>query len=69
MKSWKTTTAAILGILIYLAGQFDLSIADVKDWGEVVGVLGGMLGIGFFSRDDDVTSERSGAAAKAAKGG
>ena len=64
VKSWKTTAAGIVaGLSILLAQASTLLDEDSKtnpSWTEVVAALG-MLGVGFFARDNNVTSKAAGA--------
>lgn len=57
MKSWKTTVSAIAGVVIYVLSQLEMSPDAVQSWGEVVGIVGGIVGVGWFSRDNDKSSE------------
>lgn len=64
MKSWKTTAAGIVaGLSILLSQASTLLDDDAKtnpSWSEIVAAIG-MLGVGIFARDNDVTSKAAGA--------
>lgn len=64
MKSWKTTTVGILTAIGIIAAQlsylFDTDPQTVFDLQVVFAALG-VAGIGFFARDNNVTSEEAGA--------
>lgn len=64
MKSWKTTVAGIAAGLGIIATQvayiFDADPNTVFSLEAVLGALG-VMGIGFFARDNGVTSEQAGA--------
>lgn len=65
-SSWKTTTVGILaGLSIILAQVSYLLDADPQTTFslEVVFSALGIMGIGFFARDNNVTSEQAGAGA------
>lgn len=65
-KSWKTTaagiTAGIAIILTQVSYLLDADPATVFSIEAVISALG-LIGIGFFARDDKVTSEQAGAGA------
>jgi hypothetical protein len=60
MKSWKTTLVGVVGGLGILLSQVYFAIdgndATIFSWEQVLAGLG-LLGIGWFSRDNDKTSE------------
>lgn len=60
--SWKTAVAGILAGVGILATQFgyllDSDPNTVLDWKVCVGALG-VMGIGWFARDNNVTSEQA----------
>lgn len=62
--SWKTTTAAVLGVVALAATQgaamLDGDPATVPNWALVVAALPGLVGL-FFARDNDRSSEDVGA--------
>ena len=64
MKSWKTTASGFIAGLMMIFGQFQ-SVFDndpkTNPSVEVVGAALGLMGIGFFARDNKVTSEQAGA--------
>jgi hypothetical protein len=64
VKSWKTTAAGIVaGLSILLAQASTLLDDDAKtnpSFSEIIAALG-MLGIGYFARDNGVTSKAAGA--------
>jgi len=64
MKSWQTTMAGILAAVAILCVQaaalLDSDPATNPAYGEVVAALG-LLGIGWFARDNNVSSEDAGA--------
>lgn len=60
MKSWKTTVGAILGVIIFILGAIDFPVLGVGSWGESVGVILGLLGVGIPARDNDKSSEEVG---------
>ncbi len=64
MKSWKTTTAAVCGIIGMLAPAISAALdgnpATDPQWSIVVPACIGML-TGLFARDNNVTSEQAGA--------
>lgn len=64
MKSWKTTLAGIGTILVplgaALTAQFDGDPNTVANWGLVVTVAIGAIGL-MLARDNDVSSEQAGA--------
>ena len=65
-KSWKTTTVGILaGLSIILAQVSYLLDADPETVFSLEVVFGalGIMGIGLFARDNNVTSEQAGAGA------
>lgn len=63
-KSWKTTTAGIAGAVALLASQvqflLDNDPATVVDYKAILAALA-VFGIGWFSRDNGVSSEDAGA--------
>lgn len=65
-KSWKTTVAGITAgtaiILSQVSYLFDADPATVFSVEAVISALG-LIGIGFFARDNSVTSEQAGAGA------
>jgi len=69
-KSWKTTVAGILAALVLVAGQAQALLDDdpetVVNWNIVVGAIVTAVGL-LMARDNNVTSEESGAKAAAAK--
>ena len=62
--SWKTTVAAILGVLVIAAAQGQAALDNdpntVANWGLVFAALPGAL-VGLFARDNDKSSEDVGA--------
>lgn len=56
MKSWKTTTAAVLGFLTLLLAQFqavlDGNPATVANWNTVFAGAAPLIGL-LFAKDDD----------------
>jgi hypothetical protein len=65
-SSWKTTAVGILaGLSIILAQVSYLLDADPQTTFSLEVVFGalGIMGIGFFARDNNVTSEQAGAGA------
>lgn len=62
-KSWKTTVAGIASGVAILATQLQAVLDDdpttVFDWKAALGALA-VFGIGFFSRDNGVSSEDAG---------
>lgn len=64
MKSWKTTTAGILGILGLVATAASAAIdndpATVAQWEIIIPAIIGQIGL-LFARDNNVTSEAAGA--------
>jgi len=66
MKSWKTTTAGIVAglavILTQVAYLLDADPETVFSLEAVIAALG-VMGIGWFARDNNVTSEQAGAGA------
>jgi hypothetical protein len=64
VKSWKTTAAGIIaGLSILLSQASTLLDDDAKtnpSFSEIIAALG-MLGIGYFARDNGVTSKAAGA--------
>ena len=62
--SWKTTSAGVLAGIAIIATQvsyvLDADPATVFSLEAVFGALG-MIGIGFFARDNNVSSEQVGA--------
>lgn len=61
MKSWRTTVAAVAGILIFVASKyFGILPEDVQNEGEAIGIIVGIAG-SFFARDNKVSSEEAGA--------
>ena len=68
MKSWQTTISgmmAAIGVIVLAASAFFDGDPDTKPvMSEVmasVGVLAGILGIGWFARDNNKSSEEAGA--------
>jgi uncharacterized membrane protein len=68
MKSWKTTTAGLIGGLVLIAGEvcdaIGIPIKDVTNGVfELQNFVTGfaMMGIGLFARDNNVSSEEAGA--------
>lgn len=59
LKNWKTTLSGIVGVLIFALGALDVEIANIDNWGEAAGTIGGMIGISLFSRDADKSSEET----------
>lgn len=63
MKSWKTTTASISGIVGLLASaisaQLDNDPATVAQWAIVIPAIIGCAS-GIFARDANVSSEQQG---------
>ena len=63
MKSWKTTVAGVLAILISVLGVVSTIVTDgvnAVEWGVVVPAI--LAGVGaLFARDNDKTSEDVGA--------
>jgi hypothetical protein len=66
MKSWKTTAAGIVAglavILTQVAYLLDADPETVFSLEAVIAALG-VMGIGWFARDNNVTSEQAGAGA------
>jgi len=64
VKSWKTTAAGIVaGLSILLSQASTLLDDDAKTnplWSEMIAALG-MLGVGYFARDNGVTGKAAGA--------
>lgn len=64
MKSSKTTAVGVIGglalILTQVWYQLDTDPTTVFELSKVIEGLG-LMGIGFFARDNDVTSEQAGA--------
>lgn len=64
MKSWRTTTASILGIVgmlsIAVQAALDGNPATDPQWGVVIPAIIGIAS-GLFARDNKVTSEQVGA--------
>jgi len=64
MKSKKTTIAGIIGGLSIILTQvwyaLDADPATVMSFEAIIAAFG-VLGIGWFARDNDVTSEKAGA--------
>jgi hypothetical protein len=64
IRSWKTTALGIVTALAILATEAKAALDDnpktVINW-EAVATAAGVLGIGIWARDSDVTSEQSGA--------
>ena len=64
MKSWKTTTVGILGVVIALCtalvALWDGDDATEANWGAVVAAATVAVGL-IFARDNDKTSEDAGA--------
>lgn len=64
IRSWKTTALGIVTALAILATEAKAALDDdpktVVNW-EAVATAAGVLGIGIWARDSDVTSEQSGA--------
>ena len=62
-KSWKTTVMGIAAAVGIIAAQItnvlDADPATVFDYTAIIAALGAM-GIGWFSRDKDVSSKSSG---------
>jgi hypothetical protein len=56
--SWKTTTAGIVSGIAIIATQFSYLLD--ADPATVFAALG-VIGIGFFARDNNVSSEKAGA--------
>ena len=67
MKSWKTTSAAVLAVVIAicvaLKAMWDGDAATVADWGYVATAIVTAIGL-FFARDNSVTSKDAGAKSK-----
>ena len=65
MKSWKTTAAGIAAGIAIILPQIQLFLAENGGFGEIdwkIVVTGlGAMGIGWFSRDNNVSSENAGA--------
>lgn len=65
-SSWKTTVAGITAGLAIILSQvsylFDADPQTVFSVEAVISALG-LIGIGFFARDNNVTSEQAGAGA------
>ena len=57
LKSWKTSLAGIIGAAIFALGASGVEIVDVNSWGEIVGVLIGILGVGIGAKDGDKSTE------------
>lgn len=64
IRSWKTTALGIVTALAILATEAKAALDDdpktVLNW-EAVATAAGVLGIGIWARDSDVTSEQAGA--------
>lgn len=60
MKNWKTTTLGVIGAISILSTQATALLDDDPttnlDFSKVMTALG-MLGLGAYARDKDVTSE------------
>jgi hypothetical protein len=64
MKSWKTTLSAVIAGTGYLVNEYLYPNVVLPHWVRVVAgfmVLVGLVGIGFYARDNDKTSEDVGA--------
>ena len=63
MKSWKTTVAGILTMLVptlnAVAAFIDNDPATVPDWGLAIATIAAGLGL-LFARDNNVSSEDAG---------
>ena len=63
-KSWKTTTAALVGIVgliaMAAAAALDNDPATVAQWEIVIPTIIGQVGL-IFARDNKVSSEQAGA--------
>ena len=71
LKSWKTTAVAIIGgliiILTALSALLDGNPETTVNTGEVmtaIGTIFGVIGVGWFARDNDKSSESVGAKPK-----
>lgn len=60
-KSWQTTLPGLVGAILFILGQSGVEIMSVNSWGEVVGIIVGMFGVGAASRANGVSSSRAGA--------
>ena len=54
--NWKTTLGGLVGVMLFLAAEFELPIAQIEDWGKAGGVVAMALGL-TQSRDGDKRSE------------
>jgi len=54
--NWKTTLGGLVGVALFLAAEFEIPVAEVKDWGKAGGVIAIALGL-TQSRDGDMSSE------------
>lgn len=63
-RSWKTSLGGIVGALAILfseAGKFLDDDPNTNPSFEMVGIAIGMLQIGIFARDENISSEQAGA--------
>jgi len=66
LASWKTTLVGVLGAIATAITMIALPILDGDPatspaWGEAIPLILTALGIGWFARDDDKSSESVGA--------
>lgn len=61
--SWRTLLAGLLGAAAIIAPHLKAAIdgdpATVCDWNVVIGAFIGLGGLGWFARDDSVSSEQA----------
>lgn len=55
-KNWKTTLSAIVGVTLFVLSQLGIEVLSINSWGEIVGVIVGIGGIGIGAKDGDKTS-------------
>jgi len=51
MKNWKTTAAAIVGIAVLAGSKFGISEEEIRQWGELIGML--IVGLGLVAAKDE----------------
>ena len=62
MNSWRTTTLGIIAGLILILPELQHLLGDAGSFDLSVLISGlSAMGIGFFARDNNVTSEQAGA--------
>ena len=54
--NWKTSLGALLGLALFAAQEYGLTVADVDSWGKAIGVVMFALGL-TQARDGDISSE------------